>query len=119
MKVFVYWNLHRKVWSVKALEGSSKGRVIGHLSEVNLIECQFKVSEKTRQKVVETRRKTVHAGVIGLLTEGCDIKEDNSVEVTYNPYKYKTFVNRQDTEQAVYKAQIVSMQANRSVRAVL
>jgi hypothetical protein len=29
MKVFVYFNLHKRVFSVKALEGKDKGRVRG------------------------------------------------------------------------------------------
>jgi hypothetical protein len=48
MKVFVYFNLHRKCWSVKALEGPSKGRVIQHTDDIILSNCTFKVSEAGR-----------------------------------------------------------------------
>ncbi|CAB4165115.1 hypothetical protein UFOVP823_10 [uncultured Caudovirales phage] len=37
MRVFVYWNLHRKLWSVRAAEGPNKGRVIAHRECVYLL----------------------------------------------------------------------------------
>ena len=67
MRVFVYYNLHKKTFSVKALDGSRKGRVVYHADEVLLSDCQFKVSEPGRQRVLSERRKNVHAGVVGTL----------------------------------------------------
>jgi len=92
MKVFVYYNLHKKLFSVKAMEGSKKGRVIAHLEKLTLWDCTFKVSEAGRQRVLREQRKNVHAGVLGIWS-GKDMTIDKSVtKVTYNPYKYKTFV---------------------------
>lgn len=82
MKVFVYWNLHKNLWSVKSLEGFHKGKVIARLSSVNLKNCIFKVSEAGRQRVLQT--KNVHAGVVGYLTE--DIFENLTKLVTYNRF---------------------------------
>jgi len=96
MKVFVYYNLHKKVWSVKALEGKDKGRVIAHSTMVVLQDCTFKVSEAGRQRVLKEQRKNVHAGVVGTLValagEKAYFPYAKSVPVTYNPYKYETFV---------------------------
>ena len=39
MRVKVYFNLHKKLFSVVAMEGASKGRVIKHVSEIDLEKC--------------------------------------------------------------------------------
>ena len=69
MKVFVYYNLHRKVWSVKALEGENKGRVIAHRDMVVLRNPEGKVSQAGRKRVLQEQRKNVHAGIIASHTE--------------------------------------------------
>lgn len=85
MKVFVYFNLHKKCWSVKALEGERKGRVVMHTYELTLRDVTFKVSEAGRQRVLREQRKNVHAGAVGTL---CDpIHRENWERVSYNPYK--------------------------------
>ena len=48
MKVFVYWNLHKKVWSVKALQGLQKGRVVAHRNDV-MIENAERSEEHTSE----------------------------------------------------------------------
>lgn len=100
MKVFVYWNLHRGMWSVKALEGPDKGRVIHRLPEVLLYEAEGKVSEAGRQRVLRERKKNVHAGIVGRL-RSADRSitfhiEDIGDRITYNPYKYDSFVHAVD-----------------------
>lgn len=94
MKVFVYFNLHKKVFSVKALEGAQKGRVIAHQNALTLRDVTFKVSEAGRQRVLREQRKNVHAGVVGYWDGSVDpvIQEVNDIAVTYNPYKFNTFV---------------------------
>lgn len=98
IRVMVYFNLHRKCLSVKALEGERKGRVIAHVDSVLLANVTFKVSEAGRQRVIREQRKNVHAGVVGTfvsadLTPGfMDRVEQLFVPVKYNPYKFDTFV---------------------------
>ena len=98
IKVFVYFNLHKKCWSLKALEGENKGRVIAHEDFVTLVEATPKVSEAGRQRVLKEKRKNVHAGIVGywqdtptgyMYLEHLDLDPSN---ITYNPYKYKSFV---------------------------
>ena len=102
MKVFVYFNLHKKVFSIKALEGEHKGRVVAHRRALMLYDAVFKVSEAGRQRVLKECRKNVHAGVVGNWINDV-ISVDNRVQVTYNPYKYKTFVTKVD-EQPIMEA---------------
>lgn len=91
-KVRVYFNLHNRLFSI--MHG---GRVVAHVPEVKLMNVKFKVSEAGRQRVLQNQRKNVHAFVEGtfdhlpkgdheLLPEG----------VTYNPYKYETFIRTKD-----------------------
>lgn len=113
MKVFVYYNLHKKVWSVKALQGPDKGRVIAHSKTVWLKHCKLKVSQAGRQRVLKERRKNVHAGVVGdlvSLTGAMNLGGIGGGYITYNPYKYESFVDCKNG-QPVYQADIVTMTA--------
>ena len=98
IKVFVYFNLHKKTWSIKALEGPEKGRVIGHRDHVVLVEATPKVSEAGRKRVLLEKRKNVHAGIVGYweADETAEMYFDNLTlepyDITYNPYKYDSFV---------------------------
>ena len=114
LKCFVYFNLHRKVWSIKALEGPNKGRVIAHSKVIEMSDCTFKVSEAGRQRVIRDKRKNVHAGIVGIVrTIGENVEKRFWVlwygghptysPVTYNPYKFSTFVQR-STETPVTSA---------------
>ena len=93
MRVFVYWNLHRDLWSVRALEGPQKGLVIHRAHRVLLYNATPKVSEAGRQRVIREGRKNVHAGIVGTLEslgpqEGL---QDTGEAVSYNPYKGPEF----------------------------
>jgi hypothetical protein len=119
MKVFVYFNLHRKVFSVKALEGPMKGRVVAHLHDVLLADATFKVSEAGRQRVLRERRKNVHAGVKGDWLEGNDKTHSfviiNGAAAVYNPYKYASFVHLYG-EHPVTAAHLVALAVDESRR---
>lgn len=103
-KVFVYFNLHKKVFSIKALEGKYKGKVIAHSEKVNLKNCLFKVSEKGRQKVLREKQKNVHAGVVGFLLSEEKDQEENLIKVTYDPYVYSNFIEA-DTKKKVLESE--------------
>ena len=94
MRVFVYYNLHQHCFSLKALEGPHKGKVIAHASAVMLESCTFKVSEKGRQKVLSTRVKNVHAGIMGTIGQGSQ-GTNLLAEVIYNPYVNEQFVHKE------------------------
>jgi len=101
MKVFVYFNLHKKLWSVKALEGPQKGRVIARTFHVALRDVQPRVSQAGRERVLREKRKNVHAGLVGQMTDWKLPKYDRLVpetEITYNPYKSGNFYYRQEPD---------------------
>lgn len=108
MKVFVYYNLHKKCWSVKSLEGSTKGKVISHTDQIVLKDATFKVSQAGRNRVLKEQRKNVHAGVIGYTTTVYNALNIKEIRVTYNPYKYDSFVNMDD-ETPIFNANNVLM----------
>ena len=108
MRVFVYWNLHKNVWSVKALEGAQRGRVVGHHKQVLLANATGRVSEAGRQRVLREQRKNVHAGIVGELVHTGAEGYFPGLPVTYNPYKYQSFVYK-DTEEAYTGSQFAYM----------
>jgi len=61
--------------------------------------CKFKVSQKGRERVLKEKRKNVHAGVEGVL---CGFQNRHNLidftELTYNPYKYDSFVIKKTKE---------------------
>ena len=63
MKVEVYYNLHRHLFSIR-----HKGKVIGHRRYVSLSDVTFAVQPAGRKKVLETGQKNVHAFVRGDVT---------------------------------------------------
>jgi hypothetical protein len=112
MKVFVYFNLHKKLFSVKALEGSQKGRVVAHVVEAMLYDAKLKVSQSGRERVIREKRKNVHAGVQGDWFGGGTFLAHQMARtarpITYNPYKYSSFVFK-DTENPVHQMKEVAL----------
>ena len=92
-KVEVYWNLHKKVFSVRARSGEHRGCLIAHVDEFTLVNATFAVSEAGRRRVLAEQRKNVHAFVRG---EWAKPTDQPMLPVTYNPYKYETFVRPVD-----------------------
>lgn len=117
MRVFIYWNLHRHCWSIKSLEGPSRGRVIGHAHSWEIHAAALKVSEAGRQRVLREQRKNVHAGVVGQLVDWrrvggfgeLPMPSGPSVRaVTYNPYKGPTFTVKDTGEPILAALRVVA-----------
>ena len=108
--VYVYKNLHKDCWSIK-----QHGLVKAHIPkdhEIGLWDCYFHVDRKGREKVLREKRKNVHAFVKGYLQDAENVDTDRpATEVTYNPYKYETFVDKH-TEKFVYYADEVLLSHN-------
>jgi hypothetical protein len=101
MKVDVYFNLHKKCLSVR-----HKGKVVHHSDYVKIINPTFVVSQAGRQRVLREKRKNVHAfvrGELAALENNPKDSANNLQTITYNPYKYSTFVTKND-ETPVHKA---------------
>ena len=117
MKVEAYRNLHNGKYSVKALEGPNKGRVVLHCDYLELGNVEFKVSQSGRNRVLRERKKYVHATVRGTLgrftgtqpkpfehgtvTQGdyfVEAMPEDMVAFTYNPFKFSSFVDAETHE---------------------
>jgi hypothetical protein len=115
-RVKVYFNLHNHLFSIVALEGVHKGKVVCHTEGLTLSNVTFKVNEAGRQRVLREKRKNVHAFVIGKF-EGFSDKLANGIPITYNPYKYASFVIL-NNKQPITSCERVSMH-NKKVNAIL
>ena len=130
MKVRAYYNLHRHCWSVQALEGEHKGRVIGHAAAVELNQFNTKVSLAGRERVLKERKKNVHAFIEGQLVGATEwiSKRDTGIpsgisgdlgryrtQITYNPYKYDCFVEVGSEHLEVTKGYSVHLSNTRKV----
>jgi hypothetical protein len=108
-KVMVYRNLSKDTFSVVY-----KSKVILYADYVKLKDVEFRVREGGKERVRDEKRKNVHAFVIGKLMDFCKYpcenipEEPNDNIVTYDPYKYNTFVLK-STKEPVYKATEVKM----------
>lgn len=96
--VDVYFNLHRKVWSLK---GRAQGRILAHARRLAFDNpTQFIVHPAGRERVLRERHKNVHAFVRGVPRILDDLESDPSLEgmvaVGYNPYAAGHFVRRDD-----------------------
>ena len=108
-RVMVYYNLHKHTFSVKLND-----RVILHVDYVKLGNVEFRVRQGGKEKVRSEKQKNVHAFVIGDLLDYCEFpcenipNEPTDKVVTYNPYKYDSFVYK-DSEEPIYNAKEVDM----------
>lgn len=113
MRAYVYWNLHRDLYSVK---NTRTGRIHEHAAFIIIKNATFAVSQAGRARVLRERRKNVHAGVRGQLYGSCGARWHRLMaaslrgwtRVTYNPYKYDSFVRAHD-ERPVIGADEVRM----------
>ena len=108
-RVMVYYNLHKKTFSIQY-----KSLVIAHADYVKLNNVEFRVRQGGKEKVRSEMSKNVHAFVIGDLVDfkpypSTDIPSPSSSKsITYDPYKYDTFVYK-DSEEPVMNAGEVEM----------
>tara|TARA_R110002020_G_scaffold43230_1_gene125895 strand:+ start:2358 stop:2714 length:357 start_codon:yes stop_codon:yes gene_type:complete len=92
MRVQVYWNLTKDCWSVVALEGEHKNRVVDHVDQVYLEAATFAVQPAGNARVRAEGRKNVHAFVRGNRVGALPDERRSCRHVMYNPYKYESFV---------------------------
>lgn len=112
MEVEVYFNLHKKVWSVR---NRKTRKVILHLANVNLSNVQFIVSESGRQRVLREQRKNVHAFARGILESNCPLKSLKKYrQAYYNPYKTKHFIDLK-TGKVLDQTYTIFMRADKTV----
>ena len=117
----VYRNLHNGKFSIQE---KGTGLVVGHADSVVMTDCEFKVNESGRQRVLKEKRKNVHAFVLGCIlnVNGFESYKNRDIKltikksyrlsmnefswITYNPYKYSNFFCKKN-EYYVESADIV------------
>jgi hypothetical protein len=90
MRVRVYYNLHKRVWSVQHYLPGKGWRVREHVLRINLRNVTFHVSERGRQRVLREQRKNVHAYAIGWSSDVPALYQGE--RISYNPYKGPDFM---------------------------
>lgn len=90
LRVYVYRNLVTGGYSVR-----QKGIVIAHVNSITLTDVRFLVGQAGNAKVRREKSKNVHAGVSGIWTGDVSLLGQTS-KVTYDPYKYTSFVRKND-----------------------
>ena len=88
-KIEVYFNLHKKIWSVR-----QSGKVVQHTNFIQIREPQYVVSQKGNERVRREKKKNVHAFVRGYVENRLPVFPRKSTFITYNPYKNDSFVER-------------------------
>lgn len=93
-RVFVYWNLHRRCWSLRAMDYQHKGRVIAHADALTLFHVTPRVSEAGRRRVISEGVKNVRAGLVGHvdLRRPLDLTLNDTRPLAYNPRENSTFI---------------------------
>lgn len=92
MRTDVYWNLHKSIWSLR-----QRGKVIAHMGTVVLSDVTFRVQPAGRERVRREGKKNVHAFAQGNYESASSYRDYiKAREITYNPYKYETFVYADD-----------------------
>lgn len=124
MRVHIYRNLKhrdRRAWSVMAFDGPNKGKVVDVVDGVVLKDVRFVVNESGRQRVLREKQKNVHAFVDGTLVktfalatlktdlDGEDLVPRSGAKsrVSYDPYRFSTFVREDCGLAPVAEARLV------------
>lgn len=111
MIVQVYFNLHKKCFSVR---NKRENRVMFYSHNLYLEDAKFIVKESGRKKVLQTKVKNVHAYIEAelILPQPVSFKELKGTRIRYNPYLFESFV---DSEQnAIYNAKQVYLNVDSS-----
>jgi hypothetical protein len=118
--VFAYRNLNQDTWSLRATDQQEKNRIIGHQRAVLLENASFVVHETGRQQVLKTGQKNVHAGIKGTVAALGEeairrFDEANAVSVTYNPFRWASFVEAKE-ERPIHQARqvLINMDTDKS-----
>ena len=93
-KVRVYWNLHKKTWSI---QDCKSGLVIDYMKYLTLLDAYFTVWISGQKRVREEGKKNVHAFAVGYQIDNCKLYNSNIIDwdrVKYNPYTDDYFMHQ-------------------------
>jgi hypothetical protein len=101
MRAFVYWNIHRRCYSVRV-----RGRVVAHVPSLTVSGAVFVVQPGGRARVLREGVKNVHAGIRGLVTCGEPAPSAAGRRVSYDPRRFASFFFV-DTLEPIHAADLV------------
>ena len=107
-KVRVYFNFHKKLFSVQE-KVDGRWKVVNHTNTIYLHNVSFKVSEAGRQRVLREKKKNVHAFIEGERLPFVPSSFTYDSTVTYNPYKNPTFTISNHYNKPIDKAKYVAI----------
>lgn len=86
----VYRNLHKECYSI---QNKYSGLVVEHADTVTLLNVNFVVQPAGRQRVLDTKRKNVHAFAVGerLYSNKTGVYDASFTKIRYNPYQHDFF----------------------------
>ena len=96
--VRVYRNLNNGKMSVQ-----QNGKVVCYADSVLLKNASFKVSESSRQRVLNTKQRNVHAYAIGELIAFNTAANFDGQDISYNPYYAGFFYYKHDKSEVITK----------------
>lgn len=96
----IYKNLHRDGWSIKALDGLHRGKVVGHAQVVALTGCTMRVGKAAAARIAAGHAREVHAWVTGIMAP---VELRDPVRLVYHPHERPEFYAA-DTGQAIWEA---------------
>tara|TARA_Y100001938_G_C7989892_1_gene378905 strand:+ start:355 stop:759 length:405 start_codon:yes stop_codon:yes gene_type:complete len=105
MKVRVYWNLHKDIWSVVYCKS---GLVIDYVKYLTLLDAYFVVWLSGQNRAREEGKKNVHAFAVGYMSEfSLSTSEKLKFEfgmsrVKYNPFTDDYFMYGNDKDSWKY-----------------
>lgn len=97
-RVAVYFNLHKRLFSVRALQGANRGRVVAHVDSFTIRNAEFRVQPGGRDRVRRTGVKDIHAFVVGEIVPHVASDAPGFAPVTYNPMRDDSFVWRKSRD---------------------
>jgi hypothetical protein len=101
-RVYVYFNLHKRVWSVR-----QDGKIAEHTKYIMLRDARFLVGQAGRKKVLREKKKNVHAGISGYIVDRVPNVPDFCTTVSYNPYENETFINFSNEKPILWAPHVV------------
>lgn len=110
-EVRIYRNLNNGRMSVQCKK-DGRWLVAGHVTDCIIEAVTFKISEAGRQRVIRENTKNVHAWGQGKLLVQFDLSKRASIELSYNPYKHETFIDRL-TRKPIYSCRYLIVRNNK------
>lgn len=112
MKVDIYKNLNKDCYSIRSREKDKYGKVIDHSKTIILKNVIFIVGKKGRERVLQEKRKNVHAYARGTFVSKNEIPmseegiEKEFVQIKYDPYEHDYFY-RKDTLEPISEVRLL------------